>query len=254
MRNLKEYLNESSENRRKFIKIVILVSLLLFIGIIAVLSFISLLPIEDELRIDNLPNLISDMPDKKRHSVYRTLYRMVDQYVETPPLSGGLIRKETLEHHNNGDTSNGHFIVDIESIRQSYEIHYEWSKKENEQDISSTSVTIDCISDKSLMIYDDFGCKPSNQYDSESKVSPYVFMTSYLPYTEKMSNGELLYIYLRTYLNTKNYFELSANDTCGNKALLDEVFERSQKFFASHDVKLEELDYKIRDLCNGGAH
>ncbi|MEV8358478.1 hypothetical protein [Microbacterium sp. NPDC076895] len=76
-----------------------------------------------------------------------------------------------------GTGYSGSFIVDIASIKQSYEIQYEYAAPNTGVTTSGYPVLVNCL-DTDQLIYGDFGCK--NLYAAESEdLDPLV---SHLPY------------------------------------------------------------------------
>lgn len=249
---LKNYLDQSQENRRRFIIIIVFIAIAFFATIIGLSLYLMLRPIEGELRIDNLPELISDMPDDTKHAIYAALYNNANSYSENVPHSGALIRKETLDHSSGDPASHGSFIVDISSLEQSFEVQYEWSTKKDDPDISSTPIVIDCVSDPELIIYKNFQCKSSRTYDPDSNLTEYGFLYSYLPYRDKISTGDEFSVFFRTYISTLNYIEINI-DSCGDKEKLAEALAKTKEYIQSFNIDAEKLRYEQRDLCDGGT-
>ena len=136
--------------------------------IIVVLAFVlaGLLrgnPYGKEIRIDNLSSVYADMPQNQKDRIFNGLYEVVKLNVPEGyeiPDSGAVVRNGTAEQEYDKKTNinTGSFIVDIASIKQSYNVWFEWSSNENNPYLGGYTVVVTCLP-KNLQLYDSWACK-----------------------------------------------------------------------------------------------
>lgn len=145
-------------------KIIIILSGLIFIALFVLLFFITKPDNKygDGISINNYDKYASNLPVDRRNAINSTLYKTVKNNLKSDNLDikGATIREGTAEYNYDKptDINSGSFIVDIQSIKQSYLISYEWSSNENNVNLSGYTATAACLpADK--LIYGDFDCK-----------------------------------------------------------------------------------------------
>ena len=204
------------------------------------------------LRIDNLSDHVSDLSSDRKKSMFAALYRIVQSNLSddaSVPKSGAIIREGTADivYNEITDVHSGSFIVDIEEIRQSYKIQYEWSSNETNPNLSGYPMLASCL-DQHLVIYKEFKCKDMFSADN---LNPYDAMSLRLPHHGETPSGVAVYLQLRKYLSGERYLEVNVN-SCGNQGVLEQA-----KQYAMDWVQLFGLDaekdviFEVRDLCDG---
>ncbi|OYX39163.1 hypothetical protein B7Z00_00965 [Candidatus Saccharibacteria bacterium 32-50-10] len=152
-------------NLKKLILLISAVILVIFIGASIYLYFQQQKnPYGDELTIANLDEYTNDKPailKAIRHNLFNLVNRNLETPVESNSVNDVLIRDGTYSQKFN-DKTNIHsatFIVDIESLKHSYDISYEWKGDGSiSKDFDEWGTFVKCLP-KDKLIYGDFNCK-----------------------------------------------------------------------------------------------
>lgn len=167
------------------------VSILLAIGLVALIVIFWIASIVTQsdtnqfgkfIRIQNytskVKNVSGDMRDATETSLYNTVVKNVSSADIASRVSDAYIRKDSEKQSYDGGTSTfvGEFIVDMESIKQSYQVSYSYSRDVN-QDVGGDPVIISCLP-KELLKFGEFKCsditsEQTNRYDSILQHLPY---------------------------------------------------------------------------------
>lgn len=141
-------------------------------------------PYGDEIKIDNFAEYFEDTPRDKKDALFAGLYNIVADNAEANglseiPKSGAMIRDgSALNEYNKQDKLHvGEFIVDIESIGQSYAGYFEWSD-DNNAPFSGYTTLYTCLVKEDL-VYGQFKC---NDMFANSVTTKFP-ITQYLPDT-----------------------------------------------------------------------
>ncbi len=156
------------ENERKIKMNPIIIGGIIFGLIAIVLLVVVLLNVSktnsygDEIRIDNLSEEYSNLPQDRQDLIFHQLYLVVLMNLsenEEIPVSGAIVREDSAEYDYDEITKiyYGNFIVDIPEIEQSYEVQFEWSELSNNRYLGGYPVVITCLP-KSLQIYKNDVC------------------------------------------------------------------------------------------------
>ncbi len=176
-------------DREKFnIRMIIWVSVIIIVLPLIVFLFANIFkknPYGNELRIDNFSDIFPNAPEDTRDSVFAGLYGIVEKNMENSdsslmPESGALIRDGSWSNQYDEEQNLhiGKFIVDIDSVKQSYSGYFKWSNDKNNPYFYGNYVGFNCISEQDK-IYEDFVC--IDQY-SDSSVEKFP-ITKQLPIT-----------------------------------------------------------------------
>ena len=144
-----------------FIAFVVLVAIVLLA--VSVASLFRKNSFGKQIMIDNFSEYYSDAPSSTKDSVLASLFVIVDNNMvedwDTQDFSAK-IRDGSAEsnYDKNKDIHSGKFIVDVEAVKQSYAGYFEWSKNENNVNLSGYRVLFTCL-DEDELVYGDFGCK-----------------------------------------------------------------------------------------------
>ncbi len=240
---------ENQKKLQKAITISIVGFIVLIVVSVAIYElFLQRNPYGRQIKIDNLSSYYPDIPEERRDSIFATLFRVVSENTnqdEKIPKRGALVRKGT--NHFTFDEKTGvtyiDFIVDIESLQQSYNVQYEWADNvENEINLSGYQGLVTCIKDPELIIYKDFKCKDMFTDDKYSDfVKKYPIIQDLPVIVDYYSNNYADYThYTITYNATQedySDFSLIINDYTGNNynVALDKIRE----------LGFDPNDYKI---------
>ncbi len=110
----------------------------------------------------------------------------------------------TYEHHDDTNMNSITFIADIESLRQSYRVNYEWPDKNSDLMTISEFGTISLCLEKNELIYDDFNCKDvqttqAGTNDPIIKILPHTVKNEYSVYYIKDYKGGINQIHIDIY-------------------------------------------------------
>lgn len=166
-------------------KITIISIGLVFIAIFVLLFFLQ--PHNkygSEIGINNYDKYISNLPTDRRDAINSNLYNIVELNLKSgnASINDATIRENSNVEDYNKETNTrlGSFIVDIESVKQSYLISYNWTSDNNNINVSGYTATITCLPLEKL-IYGDFGCKDDfSAHKDYIKNNP---ILDYLPYS-----------------------------------------------------------------------
>lgn len=151
---------------------------LVFIGL-TIGTFVLLRP-NKKVTIGGLDGV--NAPADRKEALMGTLYNVLNENLPGKNLKVGdaVIRdKSYIDNYDSlTDLHHASFIVDIESIKQSYIAYYEWSDNAENPNLSGYPVTIDCLP-KNLLKYGDFGCMP---FGTSTDTPAADVITRYLPY------------------------------------------------------------------------
>lgn len=142
----------------------ILVALaMIILAVISLMSIFRTNPYGNEIRIDNLTKEYPDLPRERQDLIYNQLYDMVAENLSSEaeseiPKSGALVREGSAEANYDSETKihYGNFIVDIEAVKQSYRVQFEWSGVSNNQELGGYPAIVLCLPEY-LQIYDNVG-------------------------------------------------------------------------------------------------
>ncbi len=189
-------------------QILIIISIgLLFIALFIALYFFTR-PVSkygNGINISGYDKYIPNLPADRRDSIDTALYKITKNNSNNSNVSikDAIIRGDSVTYNYDKPTNvnSGSFIVDMQSIKQSYLITYEWSSDVNNASLSGYSVAAACLPANKL-IYGDFSCK--DDFSSPTNNSSRDPILDYLPYTT------FNYVVTAT-TNTPNKVELDAN-------------------------------------------
>lgn len=204
-------------------------------------------PYGDATSIDGLSATGISKDDQDR--ITANLYTMIKNHSATDadiPTSGAKVREGSIskQYDETEKINTVDFVVDIESIRQSYNIHVEWSNDKNSS--SGYPYVIRCLDDSQEKIYPEFACT------DDFTASDYEAINSYLPYWGKTKNGYDYTIKMQKYTDGEKYLEVDI-DSCGDKVLMDEALESAKSWVESQGLEQDAFPYYVPDdLCEGG--
>ena len=146
--------------------------------------------------IDNFDEMISGVPKDTKDKIEEELYTYVQNSVSENtlvPESGAMIRSGTVGGFTVSDTLHvGDFIVDIDSVKQSYIAGYFYGSLEGMNEMErEASATLYCIEEPELVKYPDFRCKANRDFvkpDAISYLLPKEFDGFTADYTYSLSS------------------------------------------------------------------
>jgi len=187
---------------------IIIISIGVILIAVFVLSFFISRPVNkygNGINVINYDKYISNLPADRKDSINTALYNITKDNSNNSSVNvkDATIRGDSVTYNYNKDSNinSGSFIVDMQSIKQSYLITYEWSSDISNADLSGYSSSASCLPlDK--LIYGNFNCQDSfSSSDNTKNRDP---ILNYLPYST--------FNYVVTAnTNNQNRVELDAN-------------------------------------------
>lgn len=121
-------------------------------------------PYGDEIAISNFDEYFKEVPNDYKERIFYNLYNMVkrnlpDEDTDELNKAVGEVRESSVERRFNSETNVHYdsFLVDLETVRQTYRVQFEWSTNKDNQYIVGADVILTCPK-KSESAYDDFQC------------------------------------------------------------------------------------------------
>lgn len=146
-------------------------------------------PYGEQIKINNLSQYYKDFPDNTKDSIFNTLYNIVS--INNPdtklPKSGAKIREGSTAGSYNKNTNIyiDNFIVDIESLQQSYVFQISWSPNQDNPNLESISypVLATCPTPEQL-VYAPFNCKDNSSSNGVYNDIVFSFLPMNIAYYE----------------------------------------------------------------------
>jgi len=134
------------------------------------------------IRINNYSQKVKNLSNETRDAIESSLYSIVkknsDSSFDASKVKDAVIREgsDTQEVSDSTRVFTGVFIVDMESIRQSFQVQYSYAAK-NTLDIGGNPIVMSCLPKEKLR-YGDFKCidfvsQEAGQYDTILQYLPY---------------------------------------------------------------------------------
>lgn len=100
-----------------------------------------------------------DTVERIKYNLYNTISQNVDQSINAAKISDIKIRDNTFSQKYSEETQSYsvYFIVDSETLKQTYQVAYEWSENPNQQ-LDEWGIYVKCPTTDQL-IYDEFDCR-----------------------------------------------------------------------------------------------
>lgn len=172
--------------RRRLVTIII-VTAVVVIGLALLIGFLAQPKTKNQfgniIRIQNydqkVKNLSSDMRDAMESYLYNIVKRNDTSNFDATKVTDAYIRdsSDSQTHNDTNDVYSGNFIVDMASIKQSYQVQYSYSSNPNNVDTGGNPVVISCLPINQLK-YGEFNCTDFVTQQS----APNDALLQYLPY------------------------------------------------------------------------
>ena len=197
--------------------------------------------------IAGLPN---DIPANTKGLIEAGLYDVIALNIsndEIPPESGAVIRNSTLETNYDDETDiyYGSFITDISSVKQSFTVHYEWSKNSQNLYLSGYPVEITCV-DKADRIYETTYCSDAF-HESDPAVDD--FANEYLPYMGQTESG-VDYSIIKDYQD-RNPTITVVSYTCEGSDDANAVKKDAKAWLIANNNNLDLDTVEFKNYCDG---
>jgi hypothetical protein len=140
------------------------------------------------LRIKNLSTYTQGKPSNKNtvnyieHAIFTTVNLNLDTPIQNKSIEDVLIRDGSFsqEYNNEKTIHTIKFIIDSESLKQSYDVSYQWADNDRYSlDLDEWGTTVRCLP-KDKLIYKDFNCK--DMFSEMSTTADDPTLAKILPY------------------------------------------------------------------------
>lgn len=174
-------------------------------------------PYGSQIVISNIDEYYKDFDVNEKDLIYHYLYNIVSLNVSegaSIPNNGAVIRNGSAnkEHNAVEGIETGSFIVDIESLKQSYGVQFTWVVEETSNYDNGYPVIVRCLSQEE-QIYDFDNCV--NMFEDDSEKYP---ITKDLPIVEQYytSDYSVFVDYIMMYEIVDNKLTIIIRDNSGD--------------------------------------
>ena len=240
-------------------KFYILLTLGIFILGVAIIFFITFYFQTHDMKISvvNINDYAKNMPESKKEEIAETIYRAAetnsDFDVVTLSTATATIRDKTFSETYNqyNYVYSGEFVVDIESIKQTYHIYYDWSNdKDSAQLIAASYGSSANCPTRDEMIYDFYICQ--NPY-SDEKYSIYDHLSMLLPYSSTTKSGvDYSVSAVDYYYGSAEPFVRVIVNTCDKESRLEEGVSAFKDYLSSYGLDPKAYNILSQTSCDGG--
>ncbi len=184
----------------------------------------------------------TNIPDSELVKIRKVLYGVIkdnsDNFDDKITYEG--IAREYQEYSNTSEKTTATFIVDFDSIKQSYFITINWPA---DKDDDIPNYIIDCPLEKSK--YTETKCHTESSSNTN--------ISSFLPHIDKLKSGQE-YTIAYKYNNTVPYIEIQVN-SCGNSNILDDALASSKEWIKKINLNPDDYQFYLpSNLCDNEAH
>lgn len=195
---------------KKRIRIIILIAIAFLVLIIGLIIH----HFRTHLSIANFSEVESSMSSADRARIEDRLFGIIAMAGLDPNADDIKIREGSYEEETSGGVTTGTFIVDIDSLRQTYVITAEWS---SDKDVIHTDDVYIMCPKLDQIIYEGSTCEALESSSSD--------LAYYLPYFLTMEDGTDIQV-SANYRDPNNpYIEVLVQTACGDKELAERAKE-----------------------------
>lgn len=220
--------------------VLVVIGLVIFL----IINYQKMLAENQMTKIDNLSEYAKTMSRVSREAAERALYARIRENLaegQKVPTGGAKVRVGTYAEQEEGEEIHGRFVVDIKSIRQSYQMSMTWSKYKN-VDLGNYYVEVACVPDD-LVLYDDFECKKVSTELPGEVGNP----IGVLPYTKlNEETGEVAYD-----VRMMSDYLVISYQACGDEKLKKEYEQSARAWLEEQKVDFERYKLRFIDTCDG---
>ncbi len=174
-------------------------------------------PYGDELIVANLGKYTSGKPVDKnsvlqmQHNLFVTANLNNQKRLKNNSVKDIFIREGTFSqiHDTQKDLHSVHFIVDSNTLKQSYRVAYQWvSNQKNIKNLKEYGSGVTCTS-LDLLVYENFDCVDDRiletgkeNYDPVAKILPYHVYSKYeiTGYTKSLADDKRTVLHINVYI------------------------------------------------------
>lgn len=204
-----------------------------------------------DVKIQNtFEDISNDLPKEAAKYFERSLYEIVSlnsKNITNISDSGAHVRENSIsqQYLNEINVRYIHFIVDIPSIQQSYQISYQWSDDTNNKKLPTNNSLMSMCLPREKMIYPDFNCQ--DRYNHNGPKELIKTLTNQI--TLKVNNQSFSVIPKGRTSDDNFYFQVAIN-TCGNDDLKNKATQVFEKQVKDLGFELSEIPYQTIGYCD----
>lgn len=207
---------------------------ILFITIIIISLFFYFQQKPKQINIVGLDEKNSSAPISDKDILKAQLYRVISSNpdIENSKISDAILRNDSYIEETVGDITTANFIIDIDSIQQSYTVSFSWSKNND----LPNSILIECPN-----IFE-------SKYPDSYCIGMYTTSDSpilYLPHEGDTTSGISYQINFKSYTGDEPFIEVSTKD-CQN---LDEAKAAAEAWLNTTPLK-SLYPIEVKRFCN----
>jgi hypothetical protein len=136
-------------------------------------------PYGEEVDITNLAELSAGRPSDSntlffiKNNLYKVILMNLDYTIKADDIKDITIRTGTFDqtYDEKTNVNTVKFIVDIKSLKQSYQVSYQWSSNKNNDNLAEYGTLVTCLP-TNLLKYGDFNCKDMLTEEGETPDIP----------------------------------------------------------------------------------
>jgi hypothetical protein len=140
-------------------------------------------PYDEYIKINNLSREIRNLPNNVIFDIENELFKVVsfnNESVDHKNISADIRQGSIVTRHDTEfDINSGNFIVDIPLLKQSYGIHFEWSRTTGNTGLSGYPILAYCLPESDL-IFGHFPCIDVSTEEDLSHIDDRIL--SFLPF------------------------------------------------------------------------
>lgn len=255
MYNIITKLQTKFNQKPKFYLTIFSVFLFLITTLIITIAIYSNLH-DERITITNLDSLAKNLSSDKKAELEKLLYFTTkansDYDVMKLSTTTATIRDHSFKEVYDKYTKiySGDFLVDIESIQQSYHIYYRWSKDKQitKEEITPYSSYANCVT-KAEAIYGYFKC--TNPYmDIDDINTKYSQLSMLLPYDTIENNIKIHFSEPEQYYDNGGSFIRITVDACNNNSLLKYGTLAFEKYLKQYNLKASDYKTILNTTCS----
>jgi hypothetical protein len=177
---------QPANSQRKLITTIAIIFGAVVIASIIIAIIVQLSPKNEygeRIKIQNYTQKVKNVSDELHNAteagLYNTVKKNVPESTNPSKIKDAFIRdnSNSQDYDKGNETYNGKFIVDIESIKQSYLIQYTYVKNDNSDEGLATRVVVSCVNKEDVK-YESFKCddfvkQQATQNDNIIQYLPY---------------------------------------------------------------------------------
>lgn len=232
---------QNSSRQAKIVFFTLLFGLVLVIGLSVFFLTRSNEEASDHIYIEDFSNYTTAPDGYRRYSeelIWQVLQKLDN--IPTEEISHAKIRENSFSEQSSGDIVITSFLVDLESLRYTFRITFNWNQK-NQQASKDPVISINCPTPEEI-IYPDTKCP----------LEITLQLRNYLPHEEHLSDGTQINLTLQRYAAYQNhanetYLNVSL-PTCHSYEQLLEAKNVTQKWL--NTLSLDSSNLRIEVSCS----